>query len=161
MSCGTRDKHTEEGGGREKSGGRQLLLPAFVPRLPYSSQNSVAQAPPHLSVLEGSSGSRARGRKSQEWSQKSEGPWQGGCSGWVTPPSRMAGRRETSHKGVSGRQAARGPHLVLKQRTKKSNWKRKGFFLLSLRVFCLPLKMVLEKKRQCWKGTQRKSQIHA
>lgn len=66
MSCGTGEENSEEGGGREKSGGCQLLLAAFVTRLPYSSQNPVAQALPHLAVLEGSSGSRARGLKSQE-----------------------------------------------------------------------------------------------
>lgn len=70
-------------------------------------------------------------------------------------PGALAGGRHRI-RGLSGRQAASPPTPLLKQRAKKSNWKKKGFYLLLLRVFCLPLKMMLEKKRQGWKGTQRK-----
>lgn len=63
--------------------------------------------------------------------------------------------REASSKGVEGQAGGkRGPTSFSKNQEVKLKGKRISCLLL--RVFYLPLKMMLEKKRQGWKGTQKK-----
>lgn len=84
MSGGRRGEHAEAGGGRGTEW-RPLAAPCrfgHAAALFFAELRGPGLA--HLAVLERSSGSRARGRESQEWSQKSEGP-SAGKRQWLSP----------------------------------------------------------------------------
>lgn len=116
----------------------------------------------HLTVLERSSGSRARGRESQEGSQKSEGLWWGAAGAESHPhPGAPAGGRQ-GLRGWSGRQAARVPPPSFSHKEPRSQTERKKDFLPPPTQGLLsPFEDDLRKEKAGLKGSTQESQIHA
>lgn len=106
---------------------------------------------------------RQQGKGQGEQSGKSEiraAPQQGNCSGWESQPHPpgSTGRSEVPRKQTEREAASKGASTYF-SKNQEVHCKKKGFSLLLHKVFCLPLKMTLEKKRQGWKGTQKKVRL--
>lgn len=71
----------EGGGGKGRSGACQFLLAALATGLPYSLQNSVAQALHILVCLKGVQAAGQGTRRAQSEVRNQRAPWQGSVGG--------------------------------------------------------------------------------